>query len=130
MRRTTPGRHVARGFVERSVVASYNAIFRMHDRRAEEPPPGRGRAPESRDQLRAPEGDRAGARARRPAGEFRIQGGAGAPAVRDLAFEALAAAPLEALYRPDVLHPALQSGVHLARDGAGRLLNDACDVRA
>src|SRR5438105_8878495 len=97
MRRTTPGRHVARWFVERSVVASYNAIFRFHARGTPREAPGRGRAPEPRDQLRAPEGDRAGARARRPAGELRVQGGARAPAVRHVALEPSAAAPVQAL---------------------------------
>src|SRR5213082_3397984 len=105
MRRTTPRRHVAREFVERSVVASYNAIFRLHARRTPRQAPGRGRAPEPRDQLRATEGDRAGACARRPAGEFRVQGRARAPAVRDVALEPPAPAPVQALERPGIRYP-------------------------
>src|SRR5256885_4081052 len=130
MRRTTPGRHVAREFVERSVVASFNAIFRFDARRTPREAPGRGRAPEPRDQLRATEGDRAGACARRPAGEFRVQGRARAPAVRDVAPEPPAPAPVQALERPGIRYPTRPRRLRLPRDRAGRRYQEAGDLRA
>src|SRR2546422_6649250 len=57
---------------------------RFHDRRAQAEAAGRSRAAEPRDQLRITEGDRAGSRARRSAGELGVQGGTRAPAIRDV----------------------------------------------
>src|SRR5207249_10222186 len=68
-------------------VASWRRVTlfsRFHDRRAQAEAPGRSRAPEPRDQLRITEGDRAGSRARRSAGELGVQGGTRAPAIREI----------------------------------------------
>src|SRR5437016_11765269 len=101
--------------LQRSVVASGHATFpSYHDRRAQAEAAGRSRALEPRDQLRASEGDREGARPRRPAGELGIQSGARATAVRPGARLAFAAAPLQALKRERRRYPARPRGVRLA----------------
>src|SRR3989442_14039222 len=79
---------------------------RSHDRRAQAEAADRGRAPEPRDQLRVTEGDRAGARARRPAGELGVQGGARAAAIRNVTALPSSPAPLQALERAGIRHPA------------------------
>src|SRR2546428_7883050 len=86
---------------------------RSHDRRAQAEAAGRSRAPEPRDQLRVTEGDRAGSRARRLAGELGIQGGTRAPAIRDVTALPSPAAALQALGRAGIRHPARQCRVRV-----------------
>src|SRR6266571_2923236 len=104
--------------------------FSRHDRRAEAAAPSRGRAPESRDQLRAAERDREGARPRGSARELGIQGGARAPAVRDVPSQPLAAAPLQALERAGVRYPPGPRGVWLPGHRAGPRDEKAGNLRA
>src|SRR6267143_5738749 len=89
----------------------------FYDRRAQAEAAGRGRAPEPRDQLRAAEGDRASPRARRPAGELRVQSGARASAIRDVTALAPPAAPLQALWRAGVRHPTRPRRVRIPGHG-------------
>src|SRR2546426_3314642 len=103
---------------------------RFYDRRAQAEAPGRGRAPEPRDQLRATEGDRAGARAWRPAGELGIQGGARAPAIRDVATLPSPAAAFQALGRAGVRHPARPCRLRVSGHGRGPRHKKEGDVRA
>src|SRR3989442_4400855 len=86
-------------------VASWRRVTlfsRSHDRRAQAEAAGRGRAPEPRDQLRVAEGDRAGSRARRPAGELGVQGGPRASAIRDVAGLPSPASALQAFGRAGI----------------------------
>src|SRR6058998_2403475 len=102
---------------------------RFYDRRAQAEAPGRGRAPEPRDQLRVTEGDRAGARAWRPAGELGVQSGARAPAIRDVATLSSAAAALQALGRAGIRHPARPCRVRVPSYGPGPRHEETGDVR-
>src|SRR2546422_11019821 len=102
---------------------------RFYDRRAQAEAPGRGRAPEPRDQLRATEGDRAGARAWRPAGELGVQGGARAAAIRDVAALPSPAAALQTLERAGIRHPARPRRLRVPGHGPGPGHEEERDAR-
>src|SRR6266403_4647345 len=101
----------------------------FYDRRAQAEAAGRGRAPEPRDQLRAAEGDRAGARAWRPAGELRVQSGARAAAIRDVAALPSPAAALQTLERAGIRHPARPRRLRVPGHGPGPGHEKERDVR-
>src|SRR6266566_740974 len=103
MRHPTLGRYAIRFSYSVASRRRVTLFSRSHDRRAQAEAAGRGRAPEPRDQLRATEGDRAGSRARRLAGELGIQGGTRAPAIRDVTALPSPAPALQALGRASPL---------------------------
>src|SRR5712692_10080160 len=82
-----------------------------------------------RDQLRATEGDRAGARAWRPAGELGVQGGARAAAIRDVAPLPSPAAALQTLERAGIRHPARPRRLRVPGHGPGPGHEKEGDVR-
>src|SRR6266699_2723616 len=119
MRHPTLGRYAIRFSYNVASWRRATLFSRSHDRRAQAEAAGRGRAPEPRDQLRATEGDRAGARAWRPAGELGVQGGARAAAIRDVAALPSPAAALQTLERAGIRHPARPRRLRVPGHGPG-----------